>query len=115
DAIAKAFNVPVISVERGYMLTNDMGLVAVTAKEGGNEALLNLGLQVGRPIKLMLAQVTPDIETAIRELGVVAAEWKFDGARVQIHKKGDTVTLYSRRLENITGSLPDIVSAVKGS
>lgn len=113
DAIAKAFNVPVSSVERGYMLTNDMGLVAVTAKEGGNEALLNLGLQVGRPIKLMLAQVTPDIETAIRELGVVAAEWKFDGARVQIHKKGDNVTLYSRRLENITGSLPDIAAAVK--
>lgn len=113
DAIAKAFNVPVASIERGYMLTNDMGLVAVTAKERGNEALLNLGLQVGRPIKLMLAQVTPDVETAIRELGVVAAEWKFDGARVQIHKKGNNVTLYSRRLENITGSLPDIAAAVK--
>lgn len=113
DAIAKAFDVPVASVERGYMLTNDMGLVAVTAKEGGNEALLNLGLQVGRPIKLMLAQVTPDIETAIKDLGIVAAEWKFDGARVQIHKKGDEVLLYSRRLENITASLPDIVAAVK--
>ncbi|WP_370571727.1 ATP-dependent DNA ligase [Methanomethylovorans sp.] len=113
DAIAKAFDVPVASVERGYMLTNDIGLVAVTAKKGGAEALLNLGLQVGRPIKLMLAQVTPDIETAIKDLGVVAAEWKFDGARVQIHKKGDEVTLYSRRLENITDSLPDIVSAVK--
>lgn len=113
DAIAKAFGVPVASVERGYMLTNDMGLVAVTAKEGGDEALLNLGLQVGRPIKLMLAQVTPDIETAIKDLGIVAAEWKFDGARVQIHKKGDEVTLYSRRLENITDSLPDIVAAVK--
>lgn len=113
DAIAKAFNVPVASVERGYMLTNDMGLVAVTAKDGGDEALLNLGLQVGRPIKLMLAQVTPDIETAIKDLGIVAAEWKFDGARVQIHKKGDEVILYSRRLENITDSLPDIVAAVK--
>lgn len=113
DAIAKAFDVPVASVERGFMLTNDMGIVAVTAKEGGDEALLELGLQIGRPIKLMLAQVTPDIETAIRELGVVAAEWKFDGARVQIHKKGDEVILYSRRLENITGSLPDIVSSVK--
>ena len=113
DAIAKAFNVPVSSVERGYMLTNDMGLVAVTAKDGGDEALLNLGLQVGRPIKLMLAQVTPDIETAIKDLGIVAAEWKFDGARVQIHKKGDEVILYSRRLENITDSLPDIVAAVK--
>jgi DNA ligase-1 len=113
DAIAKAFDVPVASVERGYMLTNDMGLVAVTAKEGGDEALLNLGLQVGRPIKLMLAQITPDIETAIKDLGVVAAEWKFDGARVQIHKTGDEVTLYSRRLENITNSLPDIVAAVK--
>lgn len=113
DAIGKAFNVPVASVERGYMLTNDMGLVAVTAKEGGNEALSDLGLQIGRPIKLMLAQVTPDIETAIKDLGVVAAEWKFDGARVQIHKKNDDISLYSRRLENITGSLPDIVSAVK--
>ncbi|MFA0823425.1 MAG: ATP-dependent DNA ligase [Methanomethylovorans sp.] len=113
DAIAKAFDVPVESVERSYMLTNDMGLVAVTAKEGGNDALLNLGLKVGRPIKLMLAQVTPDIETAIKDLGIVAAEWKFDGARVQIHKNGDEITLYSRRLENITDSLPDIVSAVK--
>lgn len=113
DAIAKAFNVSVELVERGYMLTNDMGLVAVTAKEGGDEALLRLGVEVGRPIKLMLAQVTPNIETAIKDMGIVAAEWKFDGARVQIHKKKNEVTLYSRRLENITNSLPDLVTAIK--
>lgn len=115
DAIAKAFDVSTISVERAYMLTNDLGLVAVTAKDKGLEGLLQLNLEVGRPIKLMLAQVTPDIKTAVNELGIVAAEWKFDGARLQIHKKGNEVKLYSRRLENITNSLPDIVVAIRES
>jgi DNA ligase-1 len=62
---------------------------------------------------MMLAQVTPSLDAAISDIGIVAVEWKFDGARVQIHKDGDNVTLFSRRLENITDSLPDIVEAVK--
>ncbi|MEL4305387.1 ATP-dependent DNA ligase [Methanococcoides sp. LMO-2] len=113
DAIAKAFGVPAGDVERGFMLTNDLGLVAVAAKEGGVEAVSQLGMELNRPIKMMLAQVTPTIETAISDLGVVAVEWKFDGARVQIHKDGDNINIFSRRLENVTGSLPDIVQAVK--
>ena len=113
DAISKAFDVPSEEIERAFMLTNDLGLVAVTAREGGRDAVLSLGLELNRPIRMMLAQVTPDFEVALSELGTAAVEWKFDGARVQIHKEGDNITLFSRRLENITESLPDIVEAVR--
>ncbi|WP_406661172.1 ATP-dependent DNA ligase [Methanolobus sp. ZRKC3] len=113
DAIAKAFDVPSEDVERGFMLTNDMGLVATTAKEGGADAVRGLGLKLNRPIKLMLAQITPSVESALSDMEEAAIEWKFDGARVQIHKDGDNVILYSRRLEDITHSLPDIVESVR--
>ncbi len=113
DAISKAFEVPISDVERAFMLTNDMGLVAVTARSGGSEEVTKLGIELRRPIRMMLAQVTPTIESAISEMETVAIEWKFDGARVQIHKDGDNITLFSRRLEDVTRSLPDIVSAVK--
>ena len=113
DAIAKAFDVPTSDVERAFMLTNDMGLVAVTARRGGVDEVTKLNLELKRPIKMMLAQVTPTIENAISEMETAAIEWKFDGARVQIHKDGDNITLFSRRLEDVTRSLPDIVSAVR--
>jgi DNA ligase-1 len=113
DAIGKAFDVPSEDVERGFMLTNDMGLVALAAKQGGADAVCGLGLELNRPIKLMLAQITPSLEAALSDMDEAAIEWKFDGARVQIHKDGDDIVLYSRRLENITQSLPDIVEAVR--
>ena len=113
DAIGLAFDVSSEDVGRGFMLTNDMGLVALTARQGGSEALSKLGLELNRPIKLMLAQITPSLESALSNMDEAAIEWKFDGARVQIHKDGDDVVLYSRRLEDITQSLPDIVEAVK--
>ena len=113
DAISKAFDVPSEEIERAFMLTNDLGLVAVTAREGGSEAVRSLGLELNRPIRMMLAQITPDFDVALSDLGTAAVEWKFDGARVQIHKEGDSITLFSRRLENITDSLPDIVEAIR--
>jgi DNA ligase-1 len=113
DAIAAAFYVPVEVVERGFMLTNDLGLVATTAKQGGVEAVSGLDMQLNRPIRMMLAQVAPTLEAAISDIGTPAIEWKFDGARVQIHKDGDNVKLYSRRLEDISNSLPDIVASIK--
>ncbi|WP_292466484.1 ATP-dependent DNA ligase [Methanolobus sp.] len=113
DAISRASDVPSEEVERAFMLTNDLGLVAVTAMEGGRDAVLSLGLELNRPIRMMLAQITPSLDAAISDLGTAAIEWKFDGARVQIHKDGNNITLFSRRLENITESLPDIVEAVK--
>ena len=113
DSLSLAFDVPSEEVERAFMLTNDLGLVAVTAREGGRDAVLALGLELNRPIRMMLAQITPSLDTALSDLGTAAIEWKFDGARVQIHKEGDNITLFSRRLENITDSLPDIVEAVR--
>lgn len=113
DAIAKAFDVPVSMVERAFMLTNDLGVVAAAAKHGGAEEVSKLDIELNRPIKMMLAQVTPSIETALNDIGEIAVEWKFDGARVQIHKEGDNVRIFSRKLEDVTSSLPDIVAAVK--
>jgi len=109
DALAKAFTTPAEEVERGYNLTNDMGLVAVSAKR---RTLADLSIAINHPIKMMLAQLGESIPAAMQEMGQTAVEWKFDGARVQIHKDGDKVRIYSRRLENVTGSLPEIVSAV---
>jgi len=113
NAVAEAFNVPVELVERGYMLVNDFGLVAYTSKKEGESGILNLSVITGRPLKLMLAQVGGGLNETLAEMGYVAVEWKFDGARVQIHKDGNKVIIYSRRLENVTSSLPDIVKSVR--
>lgn len=113
DAIAAAFSVPKEAVERAYMMTNDLGLVARVAKRAGLDGVAGLNVKLGRPIKMMLAQVSLGIQDAISEMGMVAVEWKFDGARVQIHKDGDNVSLYSRRMEDVTASLPDIVDMVR--
>ena len=115
NAISEAYDVPSELVERGYMLVNDYGLVAYTAKKEGVAGLLKLSVKTGIPIKLMLAQVAEGINEAVAEMDTVAVEWKFDGARVQIHKDGNKVTIYSRRLENVTSSLPDIVRSVRNS
>ncbi|MCL2141893.1 MAG: ATP-dependent DNA ligase [Methanimicrococcus sp.] len=112
DSIAKAFDVPVDLVEFAFMVTNDLGEVAVVSKKGGMDALSKQHIQVGRPVKMMLAQVSNSIEEAFSEMAEAVVEWKFDGARLQIHKDGKNVALYSRRLEDVTNSLPDVVQTV---
>ncbi|GBE55900.1 MAG TPA: ATP-dependent DNA ligase [Euryarchaeota archaeon] len=113
DAIASAFDVEKSVVERAIMLTNNMGLVAKTAYESGAEGLARLTVQVGRPLRPMLAQSMPSLEEAIKGAGRAAIEVKYDGARVQIHKKGGEIRIFSRRLEEVTNALPDVVSAAK--
>jgi DNA ligase-1 len=113
DAVARAFSksgVDAKTVEHAYNLTNDMGLVAVNARRG---TLAELSVMINHPIKMMLAQLGESIATALGEIGTAAIEWKYDGARVQIHKDGDHVVVFSRRLENVTASLPEIVSAAR--
>ncbi|MCX9083394.1 MAG: ATP-dependent DNA ligase [Candidatus Methanoperedens sp.] len=112
NAIAEAFDVSRELVERGVLLTNDMGLVAVTAKKEGQTGLEKLGVVINRPLKMMLAQIGPGINETVKEMGQVAVEWKFDGARVQIHKEGNEVKIFSRKLEDVTLSLPDLVGSV---
>jgi len=110
DAIAKAFGSSPDEVERGYNFTNDLGLVAQRAKDG---RLSELTIEIGRPIKMMLAQLGSGIPGSLAEMGTAAVEWKFDGSRVQIHKIGDEVEIFSRRLEKVTKSLPEIVAFAK--
>lgn len=106
DAIARAFSRDAADVERAYNLTNDIGLVAVNARKG---TLSDLNVLINHPIKMMLAQLGEGIPASMQELGSAAVEWKYDGARVQIHKDGKRVRIFSRRLEDVTGSLPEIV------
>ncbi|NJE04085.1 ATP-dependent DNA ligase [Thermococcus sp. MV11] len=116
DAIAEAFKVKPELVERAYMLTSDFGHVAKIAKLEGNEGLSRVRIQVGKPIRPMLAQNAASVKEALAEMGGKAAfEIKYDGARVQVHKDGDRVVIYSRRLENVTRSIPEIVRAVRES
>lgn len=113
DAIALAFSssgADAEKVEQAYNLTNDIGLVAVNARRG---TLEQLSVKIDRPIKMMLAQLGESIPSALGEIGSAAIEWKYDGARVQIHKEGDHVAIFSRRLENVTASLPEIVRAAR--
>ncbi|WP_297092949.1 ATP-dependent DNA ligase [Thermococcus sp.] len=113
DAIASAFGVKAELVERAYMLTSDFGYVARVAKLEGNEGLSKVRIQVGKPIRPMLAQNAASVKEALTEMGGKAAfEIKYDGARVQVHKDGDRVVIYSRRLENVTKSIPEVVDAV---
>jgi DNA ligase-1 len=111
DAIARAFARRSADVERAFNLTNDMGLVAVNSKRG---TLSDLSVMLNHPIKVMLAQLGEGIPGALQELGLAAIEWKYDGARVQIHKDKEKVRIFSRRLEDVTDSLPEIVQTAKG-
>jgi len=107
DAVAHAFDVPVEAVERALQVSNDYGLVAARARDGAVDALAGLHLQVGRPVQAMLAQ-TGTVTDALADWERVAVEWKFDGARVQVHYDGEEIHLFSRNMADITDPLPEI-------
>jgi DNA ligase-1 len=116
QAVAKAFDVPLVTVQKASMTMGDIGEVAAIAKTEGKERLSQIGFQVFRPVKLMLAQVASDVDEALAEHGgETAFEYKYDGARVQIHKRGGEVRVFSRRLTDVTQSLPETVETVKRS
>ncbi|MDK2877025.1 MAG: ligase 1 [Archaeoglobaceae archaeon] len=113
DAIARAFGVGEDLVERAYMVTNDLGKVAVIAKKSGKEGLEKIKIELHTPVRMMLAQVAESFEEAIADMGKVAVEWKFDGSRVQIHYGNGELRIYSRRLENVTKALPEIADEIR--
>ncbi len=113
DAIASAFSVDPRLVERAYSLSTDLGEVAKTAKKEGNAGLEKVSLHVGRPVEVMLAQKIGGIHEAVEKLGTAAFEIKYDGVRIQIHKSGNEVKLFTRRLENVTAQFPEIVAAAR--
>lgn len=114
QAIAKAFEVPLKHVQHASMILGDVGEVAVILKTKGIEGLETIGFQVFRPVQLMLAQTANSVEEALTEQdGESVFEYKYDGARIQIHKNNKTVKIFSRRLNDVTESLPEIVELIK--
>ena len=115
DAIALAFNLDKDVIDRAHMLTNDLGLVAKVGKEKGELGLKQLNLSPGKPVKPMLAQLSEGIDISIHEMGEAICETKYDGIRLQIHKKNDEITLFTRRLENISLAIPEIAEYINKS
>ena len=117
DALAIAFtgkkeNRQVI--ERAYNLTSDLGYVASVLVKEGLEGVKNIKIQIGRPIRPMLAERMAIPSFILKKLGGKAgAEYKYDGERIQVHRKGDEFHLFSRRLENITHQFPDLIEFLK--
>lgn len=107
DAIARAFDIDVHLVEHAHQAMNDLGEVALLARRDP-AALSQVTIKPFRPVKMMLAQAGT-IAAQIEDHGEVAVEYKYDGSRFQFHKVGDVCRIYSRRLEEVTESLPDIV------
>jgi len=114
QAFSKAFKVSLETVQKASMTLGDIGEVAVVAKTEGTLGLSRIGFKVFRPVSLMLAQMAENVAEALKEQeGKTAFEYKYDGARIQIHKSGDRVKVFSRRLTEVTESLPEIVEMAR--
>ncbi|MGD9797275.1 MAG: ATP-dependent DNA ligase [Acidimicrobiia bacterium] len=113
DAVARAAGTPLAAVRRAAMLGGDLATTAAVALTEGEAGLTTVRLQVGRPVQPMLAASSPDAAAAIAEVGLASVEWKLDGARVQVHRDGDDVALFTRNLNDVTARLPAIVEAVR--
>jgi DNA ligase-1 len=112
DAVAAAARIPAATVRRAAMLGGELPAVAAAALTGGAAALDAFTLQVGRPVGPMLAQTAANVTNALEKLGGEGIfEAKLDGARVQVHRAGDRVTVYTRSLDNVTDRLPEVVEA----
>jgi DNA ligase-1 len=112
DAVAKAADIPAAAVRRSAMLGGALPAVAAAAVTGGEAALEHFTLTVGQPIGPMLAQTATGVTGALERLGGEGVfEAKLDGARVQIHRAGDAVSIYTRSLDDVTERLPEVVEA----
>jgi DNA ligase-1 len=113
DAVAKAAAVPAELVRRALMLSGDLPATAALAIAEGREGLAQVGLELFRPILPMLASSAGSIAAAIGGFERSSVEWKLDGIRIQIHRRGEEVRVYTRNLNDITNALPGIVDAVR--
>lgn len=113
DAIAKASGIPADRVRRAAMMAGGLPAIARSVFERGLEGLTQFDLQLFRPVQPMLAGTADDTGEALGELGEAALEYKFDGARIQVHKSGDQVAIFSRQLNEVGGAIPEVVEAVR--
>ena len=119
EAIAAASGVKLTVVRRAAMLAGGTVPIVVAAMTGGEDALAEVGLEVGRPVLPMLASTAPDVGAAITKAGgapgtPVAVDTKLDGIRIQVHRRGDEIVVATRSLDDITARLPEVVDVVRG-
>jgi DNA ligase-1 len=113
EALARASGAPADDVRRAVMMAGDIARVASSLLQEGPAGLAPYTIRLFRPVQPMLAQTADDVEGALGDLGEAALEFKFDGARVQVHRSGDDVRIYSRALNDVTAAVPEIVEAVR--
>ncbi|HEY7055588.1 MAG TPA: hypothetical protein VH458_03645, partial [Vicinamibacterales bacterium] len=113
EAIARASGIAAARVRRATMLAGDIGVVARTAIVEGDEALSRFILQPFKPVQPMLADSAADVADALSNLGEAFFEYKLDGARIQAHKVGDDVRVFSRTLRDVTVAVPEVVTVVR--
>jgi DNA ligase-1 len=113
DAVAKAAGVPATAVRRALMLRGDLAAVAAIALADGRAGLDAVRLQVGNPLAPMLAGTATDIPAAVEKIAPAAVDWKLDGARIQVHRDGDAVAIYTRTLDDVTARLPEVVAVAR--
>jgi len=113
DAIAAAAEVPGEAVRRAFMLSGRLPVTALAAMTGGERALSEFRLTLGRPVRPMLASPAESLEEAVAEHASAIVEYKMDGARIQVHRDGDEVHVYTRTLREITGSAGELVDLVR--
>jgi DNA ligase 1 len=113
DAVAAAGEVDAASVRRAAMLAGDLPAVAVAALTQGADGLHGFRLQVGRPVQPMLAKTAPSLEAALEQVEPAAVEWKLDGVRIQVHRGGDDVAVFTRTLDPVGARMPEVIEAVR--
>ncbi len=113
DAIAVASGVRLADVRRAVMLAGDLGTVARAALVGGTDAVCAVGLEPLRPVQPMLASTSESVGAAIEEVGAASVEWKLDGARIQVHRAGQDVRIFTRNLNDVTARLPEVVTVAR--
>ncbi|GAA1842074.1 ATP-dependent DNA ligase [Pseudonocardia ailaonensis] len=113
EAVAEASAVAAVIVRRAFMLSGSLPSTAALALSGGAPALDAVRLEVGRPVRPMLASPGSSLDAALESLGEeVTVEYKLDGARIQVHRRGDDVRVWTRTLREITGAVPELVEHV---
>jgi DNA ligase-1 len=113
DAVAKAAGVPVEAARRAFMLSGDLTRTAAIALAEGEEGLRAVGLELFRPVLPMLASTAATAADAVTGFERASVEWKLDGIRIQIHRRGDEVAVFTRNGNDVTHALPGIVAAAR--
>jgi ATP-dependent DNA ligase I len=113
EAVARAADVPRADVRRALMLRSDLGAVAAVALEEGAAGLRRVGLELLRPVQPMLAAPGADLDAALERIAPAAVEFKLDGVRIQVHRRGDQVRVFTRTLDDVTERVPEVVAAAR--